>query len=71
MLNTRAGGVLMHITSLPSKYGIGVMGEETKRFVRRIKAYGVFILAGCCRFAYGFLRLTLCVSGGILRCHRF
>lgn len=40
MLNTRAGGVLMHITSLPSKYGIGVMGEETKRFIRRIKDMG-------------------------------
>ena len=30
----------MHITSLPSKYGIGVMGEETKRFIRRIKDMG-------------------------------
>lgn len=40
MLNTRASGVLMHITSLPSKYGIGVMGSETKRFIRKIKDMG-------------------------------
>lgn len=30
MKNTRAAGVLMHITSLPSPYGVGVFGEETK-----------------------------------------
>ena len=29
MLNTRASGVLMHLSSLQSPYGIGVMGEET------------------------------------------
>ena len=40
MLNTRASGVLMHLSSLPSPYGIGVMGEETKRFIRKIKDMG-------------------------------
>lgn len=40
MLNTRASGVLMHVTSMPSKYGIGVMGEETKRFIRKMKDMG-------------------------------
>ena len=29
----RASGVLLHITSLPSKYGIGTMGREAYRFV--------------------------------------
>ena len=29
----RASGVLMHISSLPSKYGIGTMGEEAYKFV--------------------------------------
>ncbi len=29
----RASGILMHITSLPSRYGIGTMGEEAFRFV--------------------------------------
>ncbi len=29
----RASGILMHITSLPSKYGIGTMGEEAYKFV--------------------------------------
>jgi len=29
----RTSGILMHISSLPSKYGIGTMGREAKRFV--------------------------------------
>ncbi len=29
----RASGILMHISSLPSKYGIGTMGEEAYKFV--------------------------------------
>lgn len=40
MLNTRASGVLMHISSLPSGCGIGVMGDETKKFIRKIKDMG-------------------------------
>ena len=33
MKNTRAAGVLMHITSLPSPYGVGVFGRDTKNFI--------------------------------------
>lgn len=33
MNNYRRAGVLMHITSLPGKYGIGVMGEDARRFI--------------------------------------
>lgn len=70
MLNTRAGGVLMHITSLPSKYGIGVMGEETKRFIRRIKDMGFSywqVLPLCpTDFTAHLMRLRR-----HLRCHRF
>ena len=29
----RAGGVLMHITSLASPYGVGTMGKEAYEFV--------------------------------------
>ena len=29
----RASGILMHISSLPSKYGIGTMGDEAYKFV--------------------------------------
>lgn len=29
----RTGGILMHISSLPSKYGIGTMGKEAIKFV--------------------------------------
>ena len=40
MFNTRASGVLMHLTSIPSRYGVGVMGDETKRFIDKIKEMG-------------------------------
>lgn len=30
---TRKAGILMHITSLPSKYGIGTLGQEAFKFV--------------------------------------
>lgn len=36
----RASGVLLHITSLPSSYGIGTMGEEAKLFIRFLKNAG-------------------------------
>lgn len=31
-MNKRAGGILLHITSLPSLFGIGDMGPESRRF---------------------------------------
>lgn len=34
----RASGILMHLSSLPSKYGIGTMGEEAYKFVDFLKA---------------------------------
>jgi len=33
MKNKRMAGVLLHVTSLPSKYGVGTMGEEAYKFV--------------------------------------
>ena len=33
MLDTRGCGILLHITSLPSKYGIGDLGEATYKFI--------------------------------------
>lgn len=36
----RANGILMHISSLPSKYGIGTLGYEAKRFVDFLKKAG-------------------------------
>ncbi len=33
MINKRSSGVLLHITSLPSTYGIGSLGEAAYRFV--------------------------------------
>ena len=34
----RSSGILMHLTSLPSEYGIGNMGREAYRFVDFLKA---------------------------------
>ena len=36
----RESGILMHITSLPSPYGIGTMGKEAYRFVDFLKEAG-------------------------------
>src|SRR6056297_1769661 len=33
MIKTRSSGILMHISSLSGKYGIGDFGEEAYRFV--------------------------------------
>ena len=32
-MNKRASGVLMHVSSLPSAYGIGCFGKEAKEFI--------------------------------------
>lgn len=40
MLDKRASGVLLHLTSLPGKYGIGVMDEKAKLFAKKIKDMG-------------------------------
>ncbi|MGN1090382.1 MAG: 4-alpha-glucanotransferase, partial [Huintestinicola sp.] len=36
----RTCGVLMHITSLPSPYGVGTLGREAFRFVDFLKKSG-------------------------------
>ena len=38
MNQRRTAGVLMHLTSLPGKYGTGVMGKEAKQFIDRLFA---------------------------------
>ena len=40
MLNKRASGVLLHISSLPSKYGIGCFDECAYAFVDFLKKAG-------------------------------
>ncbi|MBR5437868.1 MAG: 4-alpha-glucanotransferase [Clostridia bacterium] len=37
MENKRRAGVLMHISSLPGKYGIGVMGKEATDFINKLE----------------------------------
>ena len=36
----RTCGVLMHITSLPSPYGVGTLGSEAYKFVDFLKKAG-------------------------------
>ena len=36
MLKERASGVLMHISSLPSRYGIGVFDDNCRHFADRL-----------------------------------
>lgn len=38
LFNQRSNGVLMHITSLPSRYGIGSFGAEVRHFADLLKA---------------------------------
>ena len=45
----RGGGVLMHISSLPGPFGIGVFGEEAVEFAKKLSfshyAYRIFLPA--------------------------
>ena len=40
MFQTRAAGVLCHISSLPGKYGIGSLGKEAYRFAKLVAKCG-------------------------------
>ena len=40
MNKKRCGGVLMHISSLPGKYGTGTMGKEAKAFADSLREMG-------------------------------
>ena len=39
-MGERAGGILMHITSLPSDWGVGAMGKSARHFVDFLRAAG-------------------------------
>ena len=45
----RSGGVLMHISSLPGKYGIGTLGENAKKFIDFLSEcnFGVWQVLPC------------------------
>ena len=40
MIYPRIGGILLHITSLPGRYGIGEIGPEAFRFLDRLSEMG-------------------------------
>ena len=39
MEQKRCAGVLLHITSLPSKYGVGTLGKEAFDFIDFLKKF--------------------------------
>ncbi len=41
MMNQRKAGILLHISSLPGKYGIGTLGKQAYSFARRLARSGV------------------------------
>ena len=43
MFTERNAGVLMHITSLPSDYGIGTLGKESYKFADWLEKAGMKI----------------------------
>ena len=51
----RNSGVLMHISSLPGKYGIGTMGKQAYAFVDLLKSSGqtYWQLLPLCPTSYG------------------
>jgi 4-alpha-glucanotransferase len=55
MIKERASGVLLHVTSLPSKYGIGDLGPQAYRFID-------FLVAGAQKY-WQVLPLN-CTTGG-------
>ena len=40
LFENRSAGVLLHVSSLPGKYGIGTMGQEARRFADFLKQAG-------------------------------
>ena len=41
LFENRSAGVLLHVSSLPGKYGIGSFGNEAYRFAKFLKKCGV------------------------------
>lgn len=46
-LNSRAAGVLLHPSSLPSTYGIGNLGAPARRFADFLEASGMQVWQIC------------------------
>ena len=44
-ITSRGSGILLHVSSLPSNYGIGTFGEEAYKFVDFLKIFGTNLLA--------------------------
>ena len=40
MLKNRKSGILLHISSLPSKHGIGDLGEQAYHFIDKLEQMG-------------------------------
>ena len=55
----RRSGILMHISSLPSRYGIGKLGASAYQFADFLKKSGVSVWQILLRLATAILRTSL------------
>ena len=62
----RKSGILLHISSLPDKYGIGSFGKAAYHFVDKLKGKAI-ILADTASRTYKLWRLTISVIFHICR----
>lgn len=61
MMKEKSSGVLMHISSLPSEYGIGTMGVEARKFVDFLEAAGQSYWADAAHLPHQLRRFPLSV----------
>ena len=63
----RSSGVLMHLSSLPSPYGIGTMGKQAKQFVDFLEKAGTDLLADASDLSDQLWRFSIPVTFRICR----
>ena len=51
MQDVRRSGVLLHLTSLPGKYGIGTLNHEAYHWVNFLTQHTPDACGKCCRWA--------------------
>ncbi len=57
----RASGLLLHVTSLPSPYGIGDLGPAAFEWVNRLQNAGQTLVAGAAARSHRLWKLTLSI----------
>ena len=57
VINMRKSGILLPVSSLPSRYGIGCFSKEAYKFIDRLKEAGQAMLAQANQSNQGVLSL--------------